>query len=63
MELHHLSNKTYPYRITWENADGNKEVIGVGKTAEEAWENAAIALDNKLHQICEMFQKTIEQNF
>jgi len=57
MEITYEIGKTYPHQVVRDDSNGNEQVVGIGKTKEEAWENAATELDNRLFKITDSLKK------
>jgi len=62
MELRYIEGKAYPHQIIRETDKGKEQVIGIGKNEQEAWEAAALELDNRLFTIVDAMNKVCGAN-
>ncbi len=60
MEITYESGKTYPHQVVRDDSNGNEQIIGIGKTKEEAWEGAATELGNRLFKIAGGMKKLLD---
>jgi len=60
MIIHYRKDKAYPYQVCKFGEPNN--VIGIGKTKEEAWEAAALNLNNTLFELQESISKALQDS-